>query len=112
MPVFSNFTWTKFDDGNLLINLDPPTAIGGQNLAFNLGRYFGGEMGTIVKTAASGFNGVSGLTVVNSGQGQMSVALTSLDTSGLDFGNYSYKVARTTSGQVAAFTEGYCLLGP
>jgi hypothetical protein len=112
MPTISNFTWTRFDDGSLVINLDPPTAIGGQNLAFTLGRYFGGAMDTIVKTAASGFNGVSGLTVVNSGQGQMSVALTALDTSGLDFGNWAYRVARTTSGQVVAFTEGFCLLQP
>lgn len=112
MPTIMNFTWTKFDDGNLLINLDPPTAIGGQNLAFNLGRYFGGEMDTIVKTAASGFNGVSGLTVVNSGLGQMSVALQTPDTSGLDYGNYAYRVARTTSGQVATFTEGFMNLSP
>jgi hypothetical protein len=107
-----NFLWSKFDNGNLVINLDPPTAIGG-SLGFVLGRYFEGDMNTIVKTAASGFNGVSGLTVLNSGQGQFSVALTTADTSGLDYGNYAFRAGAMTSGLVTTeYTLGFMCVTP
>lgn len=111
MAVQMDFSWSQYDDGVLQINITPPTSMSGQNVEFRVGRYFGGEMDTIVKSCASGFNGVSGIALANGGA-TLNVTIASVDTSGMQYGNWSYQARRTTSGFVTETTLGLMLLNP
>ena len=69
--------------------------------------------GVFIKSCASGHgDGVSGITVTNSGAGQFQVAIRSVNTSGLDLGNYAYTFIRTDSGFRTTLAEGYVILTP
>ena len=61
---------------------------------------------------SSGFYGTSGMNLVNSGNGQMSVQITSADFSGKNYGNYAYEISRVDSGFSTDLTQGYCSLRP
>lgn len=117
MPVHMDFAYTRMEDGTLTISLTPPIPVGGQDWAFRCGKRFGGGMDLIQKSVSSGFSAssgvpMSGIQVINSGQGVFQIALNSPDTSGLDYGNYSFSFARTMSGQYSTAAEGYMLLEP
>lgn len=114
MPAYSDFCITKKNDSTLTIPLSPPVPIGGWEVEFQLNQNFPlppKSSGLIVKSMASGFYGVSGMNIVNSGQGSFRVSIPSVDTSGLCAGNYAYAIRRTNSGFYTTLTEGYASLG-
>jgi hypothetical protein len=108
--ITSDFQLLKYEDGALVINMAPPIPIGGWTLQFAATRRFGSTSGLIVKNSASGYNGVSGITVMNSGQGQFQIAIYESDTSGLLPGNYAYTVQRQDSGEASVLAQGYLSL--
>ena len=112
MPIQADFTFSRYEDGILSVALTSPTAIGSWDIRFRVQRHFGGLSGLIAKSMASGFNNVSGIAVVNSGQGIFNVTLNSVDTSGLEYGNYAYSIDRFDSGNRTILTEGYVALTP
>lgn len=107
---YTDFSWIKYDDGVLTIALTPPAPIGGWDLRFSLTKRFGGESLLVTKSCASGYNNVSGINIVNSGQGIFNVALSSVDTSGLQPGLYASRCERMNSGARTTLSEGYMVL--
>ena len=78
-------------------------------------RRFGSDdiSGLITKTCASGFGaGQSGITILNSGQGQFQVSLRAQDSSGLLWGCYQYAAERMDSGSRTILTKGHLILAP
>lgn len=110
MPVNQNFTLALAENGNATLGLQPPTNIGGWSLHFQMCKRQGGEA-IINKYLASGFSGVSGMTIINSGQGVMRIDFNPLEVSGQIPGNYYYCVDRTTSGFYTRVIEGLRLAG-
>jgi hypothetical protein len=98
LPVYANFTLARYEDGILTVSMTPPTPIGGWTLQFSVCTRFGGTSPLVTKSCASGYNGTSGITITNSGQGFFAVQLKSADTSGLDPGNFAYVIERLDSG--------------
>lgn len=109
--MIQDFSFQKFGDGTLQISLTNPTPIGSWDIRFLVLKRFGSTSGLIQKYYSSGFTG-SGITLVNSGQGTLNVSLRSVDTSGLEFGNYAYVAERTNSGLFNAFAKGTIILLP
>src|SRR4051812_17819690 len=99
------------ENGVLTIVLSPPTAIGGWSIDWDLAKRFGGSS-LSHKCIASGYNGQSGLTITDSGQGIFNVTITSPDTSGLDPGNYVHGSRRTNSGRETDINQGFLTLLP
>ena len=112
MPVFTEFAVTRATDTTLTMALQNPTNISGWSIKFEVQHRFGGTSGLITKSCASGYNNVSGLNVTNGAQGVMQISIGATDMSGLPYGNYSYTIVRTTSGQVTPLAGGYILLNP
>jgi hypothetical protein len=112
MPIIANFTLARLEDGVLTIGLEPPAAIGGWNLQLTCMKRFGGQTPLFLKSCASGFNGVSGITVVNSGQGIFNIPINSVDTSGSEYGNYATFIERLDSGFRTVIDEGYLTVNP
>ena len=112
MPIQVEATQVRMEDGLLVISLVPPIPIGGQSWQFEVLNRFGGVSGRIIKSMASGHYNVSGMNIVNSGQGVMNVAINSVDTSGLQWGNYAFTVTRLDSGNRQAATEGFLKIQP
>ncbi len=110
MPINQDFQISRGEDLIIEISLTPPQPIGGYGIRFQSTRRFGGNYPLITKSMASGFYNVSGMNILNSGNGSMNVVLKGPDTSGLDFGNYSYTVARTDSGFYSEYLVGYVVL--
>ena len=69
----------------LTVTLTPPTNIGGWSIRWMAQRYFGGLSGLVTKYTASGFDGQSGITITNSGQGVFNVQINSADSSGMPY---------------------------
>jgi hypothetical protein len=107
-----DFTMPLGDDGILAIPLQAPIPIGGMPIQFEVEKYFGGTSGLIVKNVASGFNGASGITITNSGQGVMNIQIFGTDMSGLQYGAYPHTLINMTSGTRTTLAEGYLLLTP
>lgn len=113
MPTQANFGLPKFSDGNLTVNMAPNVDVGGWSLEVVLARRFGSVSGLLIGGIASGIpNGASGLTVINSGEGIFQIAIPSLATSGLQFGNYAYSVNRVESGFRTVLNQGYLTIDP
>lgn len=112
MPNILDFSLSRGEDVTISISLAPPTPVGGQQFQFNVTKRFGGTSGLITKTITSGFSGLSGVAVTNSGQGAFAVTINNGDTSSLEYGNYAYQFSRLTSGQVTVASEGYMLVQP
>ena len=112
MPTYVDYSLAKYEDGVLTLELQPPVAVGGWTLRYTETKRFGGLSGSVYKWAASGFNNVSGINVVNSGQGIMKITINSPDSSGRDFGNYAFVVERVDSGHRTVLAEGYHKMGP
>lgn len=112
MPARGEFRFTRGEDVTLLIPLDTPSPLGGKPLEFQVLNRFGGASGLIVKTCNSGFNGVSGLAVVNSGQGQLQADIWSPDTSGWVPKSYVYQVDDLSSGVRSRISEGFLVVDP
>lgn len=115
MSINIDFNLERRAAGTLNITMTPPVNLGGQDVRFVMWRrenhLSGYVSGLILKSMASGYgNGVSGITLTESGQGVFNVALTPQDYSGyFDPGAMSYKIVRMTSGQEAVLTEGFRL---
>lgn len=107
MPT-QNWVLQRYNDGFLTIPLSPPVAIGAWSILFEMTKR---EDGTpiITKSVASGFNGQSGITVTNSGNGTFFISLFHGEMSGLDQGAYAYRVTRTDSGSHSTLAQGYRL---
>lgn len=113
MAVQADFSIGQREDVVLNISMTPPTAIGGWSLQFFVQHRFGGISGLISKVSASGYGaGQSGITIGNSGQGQFSVSLQGVDTSGMEYGSYAYTAMRLNSGSQTVLSLGYLLLNP
>lgn len=110
MADIANFSYTKFEDGTLTITMAPPVPIGGLDLEFFVTKRFGGDNKLIRKLSSSGYNGVSGITIISSGEGRINVTIDSPDTSGLTIGNYATQAVVTTSGRYKKITEGFMIL--
>jgi hypothetical protein len=111
MPIYTDYDLVRYSDGQLTIALSPPTPIGGWTVLYEETRRFCGTSG-IQKWLASGFNGVSGITVVNSGEGVIRVQINSTDSSGRNPGSYAYTITRMDSGHRTTLAEGYHVMGP
>jgi hypothetical protein len=114
MPVQADFQMVKWEDGILTISMTPSVPVGGWDVAFVLDKRFGNDLssGLVNKSMASGYqNGVSGITLVNSGAGVFNVQINSSDTSGLEPGNYAYRCDRRNSGSYTRLAEGFLILG-
>lgn len=112
MAEISNYSWTRYEDGVLTVTMTPPVEIGGLEIRWGLSKRFGSEDFTVTKYMASGYSNTSGITMLDSGLGRFNVAINSVDTSGLDFGNYSTRAEILTSGRRKVVTEGYMILKP
>ena len=99
------------EDATLSFAMSPPTGIGGRNLQFLIQKELGGLSGIYLASVNSGFNGLSGITITDSGQGRASITIPSLCTSGLDPVNFSYKIS-FQDYPVTSLTEGFVLLNP
>lgn len=107
---YADFSLHKREDADITVPLVPETAIGGWTVEAQFSKRFGSSSGLITKSMASGYYGVSGMDIVNSGQGQFQFSLRSNDTSGLDAGIYAYTIRRLDSGFVTDLTQGYMSL--
>jgi hypothetical protein len=112
MVVQMDYLWSQGDAGTLVIDMVPPTPVGGESFQFNFSHRFGGLSGWAFKYVSSGYNGQSGISIVDSGAGRFQVQITPTDTSGLAFGAYSFSFKRTDSGAQTNLAEGFELLGP
>ena len=112
MSVNIDFSLPSYQDGTLVVPLQPPVGISGWNISFTMWRrpqtISGSVSGLITKSAASGFNNVSGIQVSDGVAGVFNVNLYRLDVSGgLDPGNYFYQIARLDSGNATILTTGF-----
>lgn len=107
-----DFSLSALEDGTLTVSLVPPIPIGGFSMEYLETSRFGGLSGIVQKYMASGYYGVSGMNIVNSGLGVFSVQMNSSDCSGFDFGNHAYLIQRTDPGARTVFVEGYRLILP
>ena len=112
MPIYANIPFSQYADGLINVDLKPNAAIGGLDMRFTVWRHFGGSSGLIQKSMASGYYGVSGMNIVNSGEGQFQIQLNSIDTSGLPYGNYAAAVENWSSGFRTTVSEGFLTLYP
>lgn len=110
MPVNMDWSLVRYEDGVVNFGMDPPQAVGGWGVTFTVTKRFGSDAAIMTKSMASGFVGVSGITMVNSGQGQFNINIWEADTSGLQPGNYACRIDRTDSGNKTLLTQGYLLL--
>jgi len=112
MPTPADWQLARYEDGFLTIGLQPPVPIGGWEIQLTVKKRFGGTTPLIVKSLTSGYMNVSGLTILNSGNGTIRAQINSPDTSGLAYGNYAYTVDRLTSGSSTCLSEGYFMVMP
>lgn len=112
MSCDENFRLIKYEDGLIIIPMRPAVPVGGWSAAFRVTRRFGdGLTPLVLKSTASGHDGVSGVTVMDSGLGKFGVTFTPADRSGLEPGNYAFQFERMDSGFRTVLTQGYMLLG-
>lgn len=112
MPVYSDFSLCRQEDGTLQVSMVPAVNVSGWPIQFSLSNRFGSDTPLVVKSCASGFNNVSGINVVDGAQGVLQIQIDSINTSGLEYGNYAARTERLSSGARTALTEGYLLLLP
>lgn len=111
--TFTEANLVVTSDGLLNIELQPPTAIGGWSIQFQVSDRFDSMSGSIIKSCASGYGGgQSGITVTNSGQGQFQTRIYAGETSGWNPGLYAMAATRTDSGFVTPLSKGWLTLLP
>lgn len=111
MSVQVDFTLPMPSAGTLQVSLQPPTTISGWSIKFDLMYRFGSPQPIISKYLASGYTGVSGITLVDGVKGIFNVSLYPLEVSGLDPQNLAYQTYRTDSGAQTAINGGFRLAG-
>ena len=113
MAIYSNFSLIRYEDGILSVSLTNPTNISSWNIQFRASKRFGSCSGLIIKSADATYqNGQSGITYTNAAQGQFNIRIDSVDTSGLEFGNYAFAIERLDPGNRTDLAEGYLLILP
>jgi hypothetical protein len=112
MPREGNFALVKYEDGTLVVTMAPPLSVANWSVKAQISKRYDALSGVIIKSCASGFDEVSGITTLNAGNGQFAVRFNSPDTSGLTPGNYAYSVQRMDSGQRTVLAEGYFVVYP
>lgn len=110
MPVLIDFTLARSAKGTITMSVDPPTAIGGWTLQFQMTKRPGSTSGLVTKSMASGYYNVSGMNITNSGQGVMSINFFPGEVSGMDLGIYAYQIQRLDSGFQTNLTAGWRLM--
>ena len=105
MPVYEDFS-LSYEDGVLTFSMAPPVAIGGMTFQFQMMKRAGGTP-IITANMAPGFQGASGITIVDSGNGIYSINQFQAQVSGRDPGAYFFLVQRLDSGFITTFAEGY-----
>lgn len=106
MPLVKNFSLPLYENGTIVIGLTPATAIGGWDIRFQMMKAQGGTS-LLTKYVSSGFTSyVSGMTIINSGEGRIGLRFYPAEVSGLDPGNYFYRIDRTQSGFSTGLVEG------
>ena len=108
MPTIQDFV-LSYENGNITLGLNPPVPIGGMTLQFSMYKRYG-TISLVTKSMSSGYYNVSGMNVLNSGQGILQIQLNPQEVSGFDQGAYFYQVKRTDSGSATIMAEGYRLL--
>lgn len=106
-----DFQLSRREAGLLTIPLHPPMNVSGLAFEFTLLHRFGGTSGLVRAVCASGFNGTSGLTLLDGARGVFSVPVRGV-TSGLDPKNYAFEFWRTSSGSETKYVEGFLTLTP
>jgi len=104
---YMDFSLSRFEDAVLSVSLTPAVNISGQSIRFLSQHRFGGLSGFAIKSVASGFNNVSGINVTDGVNGVMQITLNSVDSSGLDFGNYAYSIERLDNNSRTLYTAGF-----
>jgi hypothetical protein len=112
MATYLDFSIGRLEDAVLTVSMTPPTNISGKMIRFMAQHRFGGISGFATKYAASGFNNVSGINVIDGVQGRFQISLNSVDSSGLDYGNYATASEFLDPGQRTIVTEGYMAITP
>lgn len=110
MPIYTDFPVRRGTDMSITLSITPPASIAGDSFHFEVTRVPDGSSGLINKWLSSGLSAASGITITQSGQGMVSIALVPRDTSGWDIGPYAFKYKRTSSGRETVATEGYLLV--
>jgi hypothetical protein len=110
-PVIQDFTVAAGESATITVVMTPPLPVGGRNAQVEVFRRFNGVYPIMTKSFASGFYGVSGMNIVNSGQGVMSMQINGVDTSGWAPGAYAY-LAQLLDSPPGTATEGYMVLTP
>lgn len=109
MAVLIDYSLARFEDGTLIVELHPPQNITGWDIRYQMTKREGGTA-IVSKSAASGFNNTSGISVLDAAAGVMQVSLFHGEVSGLDQGNYFYLVSRQNSGSFTEISKGYRLM--
>lgn len=113
MPVITEYGLCRLEDGTLVVNLTPPGRIDNMTIRYLETKRFGQQTsGYVEKWYASGYNTVSGISIINSGEGVMRITMDSVETSGREYGNYSFRVERMDSGYRTVIAEGYRMVNP
>ena len=111
MPVEVEISLVRQEDVVVTLSMVPPVPIASWAIEVNVTKRYGGET-LFKKCYSSGYDGVSGIHILDSGAGIMAIRFNSVDTSGLNFGNYAFQVVRLDSGSRTVPTEGYLLVTP
>jgi len=114
MPNQIDFNLPRDADAVLTLQISPPTNTSGWYTQFQMTKRFGSTSGLIIKSCASGFNGlnVSGMSLTDGQKGIFQIAVNSIDTSGLQFGAYAHVTQRLDSGSRTTLVEGFMNIVP
>ncbi len=99
MPVITDYSIGVNEDGLLTVSLSPPTPIADWTIRYMEQKRDGGISGFNFKYyGPDAGGGVSGITLVDAGQGTFNVQLNAVDSSGMDPANYVWSAERMDSG--------------
>ncbi len=126
MAISADFYTVQFSDGLLTVTMSPSVNISSWSLRYREFKNFGGgqplvlasgqgsgllEENLVEKWCGSGTgNGVSGITILDSGVGMLRVDFPKAEISGREPGAYAYTLDRVDSGQARRVAEGYRLI--
>lgn len=113
MPIQQDFSVSQWSDTSVTLVLNPPAPVGGLTIEMFSTPRLGGTDRVFTKSVASGFNGASGITILNSGEGILEIRLdVSKDYSGRNPGNYAWKARVLTSGLNVDLGDGLISVNP
>lgn len=114
MPTFQNIQLCQNEKGLLVVSLSPPVNVAGWDARFDVMKRFGSQAPVYTAWTASGYGGgQSGITILNSGTGQLRVNLPAAALSGQEDNiNFAYSLRRYTSGCEVVASQGYLTLMP